>query len=65
MTRFTRVFTCLHKEARAAFSSANEANCSSRLVCVGTRSALASFTVDSVPPLLAGSAGAQVLMLTE
>ncbi len=36
----------------------------SRFVSVGTRSALAIFTVDSDPPLDAGSAGTQVWTVT-
>ena len=36
----------------------------SRFVSFGTRSALASFTVDSDPPLDAGSAGSQVCTVT-
>ncbi len=46
--------------AQAASSSANEAYWSRRLVSFGTRSALASFTAFSTPPLAAGSAGWQV-----
>ena len=58
-------FAWLQNEAQAASNAANEEYSPSRFACVGTRSALASFTVDSLPPLLAGSAGTHVLTLTE
>ena len=65
VTRCTRALTVSQNSAHAASSSANEAYSSRRLVSLGTRSALASFTVDSDPPLLAGSAGSQVCTVTE
>ena len=65
VTRCTRALTVSQNTSHAASSSANEAYSSRRLVSLGTRSALASFTVDSDPPLLAGSAGSQVCTVTE
>lgn len=65
VTRCTRALICSQNEAQAASSAANDSYSSSRFAPVGTRSALASFTVLSLPPLLAGSAGRHVLMLTE
>lgn len=60
VTRCSREFTMAMNPAQAASSSANEAYWSRRLVSFGTRSALASFTAFSTPPLAAGSAGWQV-----
>ena len=60
VTRCTRPLTCPQNTSHAASRSANEAYSPSRFASFGTRSALASFTVDSEPPLLAGSAGSQV-----
>ena len=64
VTRWTRALTWSQNASHAASSSANEPYCCSRLVSLGTRSALAIFTLDSDPPLDAGSAGTQVWMVT-
>ncbi len=57
--------TLPQNSSHAASSSAKLAYSSSRLVSLGTRSALLIFTDDSVPPLDAGSAGTQVCTTTE
>ncbi len=64
VTRWTRELTCPQNCSHAASSCANEPYCGNRLVSFGTRSALAIFTDDSDPPLLAGSAGTQVWIVT-
>jgi hypothetical protein len=56
--------TCAQNNSHAASNSAKLAYCSRRLASVGTRSAFAIFTVFSLPPLLAGSAGSQVCTVT-
>jgi hypothetical protein len=65
VTRCTRALTCSQNASHARSNSANEAYSSSRFASVGTRSAFAIFTVLSLPPLLAGSAGSQVCTVTE
>ena len=62
--RCTRVFTSLAERLTRRLQLGERLVRRSRLVSVGTRSALASFTVDSVPPLDAGSAGSQVGTVT-
>ena len=60
VTRCGRALTCSQNTPHAASSAAKLAYSSSKFASVGTRSALAIFTVDSDPPLDAGSYGTQV-----
>ena len=60
VTRCGRALTWSQNAAQAASSSAKLAYSGSRFASVGTRSALAIFTVDSDPPLDAGSYGTHV-----
>ena len=53
--RCGRALTCSQNTAQAASSAAKLPYSPSRFAAVGTRSALASLTVDSEPPLDAGS----------
>jgi hypothetical protein len=53
--RCCRALTCPQNTSQAASSAAKLPYSPSRFASVGTRSALASFTVDSDPPLDAGS----------
>lgn len=64
VTRCSRALTWTQNASHAASSSPNEVYDSSRLVSLGTRSALAIFTLDSEPPFEAGSAGTQVWTVT-
>lgn len=64
-SRCLRPLTLTMNASHAARSSSKEAYSSSRFASVGTRSAFATRTVASVPPLDAGSAGRHVLTLTE
>ena len=60
LSRWTRPFTRSQNSAQAASSSPKLPYSSRRFAAVGTRSALAIFTVASVPPLDSGSNGRQV-----
>ncbi len=60
VTRWTRALTIAQNTLHASSRSANEAYSSRRLVSLGTRSALATFTDDSLPPFDAGSTGTHV-----
>jgi len=64
VVRCTREFTDSQNAVHAASNSANVAYSARRFASVGTRSALAIFTVDSDPPLEAGSAGTHVVTVT-
>ena len=64
VTRCVRAFTISPNASQAASSSAKQEYSSSRFVSLGTKSALASFTVDSDPPFEAGSAGSHVWTVT-
>jgi hypothetical protein len=58
--RCGRALTWSQNSRQAASSAAKLAYSSRRFASVGTRSAFAIFTVDSEPPLEAGSYGTQV-----
>ncbi len=61
VSRWTRPFTVAQNATQAAARSAKLAYAPSRFASVGTRSALATLTVLSLPPLLSGSKGTQAL----
>ncbi len=64
VTRCVRALTCSQNASHAASSCAKLSYAGRRLVSLGTRSALAIFTLDSDPPLDAGSAGTHVWIVT-
>ena len=64
VTRCTRALTWSRTPHRPPPARRTSRTRRSRFVSVGTRSALAIFTVDSDPPLEAGSAGSQVCTVT-
>ena len=64
VTRCSRVLTRSQNASQAASSSAKSAYPPRRLCSVGTRSALAIRTVASEPPLVYGSAGTQVAIVS-
>jgi tetrahydromethanopterin S-methyltransferase subunit E len=64
VTLCTRLLTCPQNSAQALSSAAKLPYSARRFVSVGTKSALAILTAFSLPPLLAGSAGTHVAMLS-